>query len=107
MKAVLIGPLLALLAVSAAAIASPITYQLPDETADLKPGPGEDSAQVCRACHSADYISTQPSKKGKGLLGGRSAKDDQGLQGAHRGGRRGDDYRVSGDQLLQFLPEGS
>jgi sulfite dehydrogenase (cytochrome) subunit B len=65
MKAVLIGPLLALLAVSAPAIGSPITYQLPDETADLKPGPGAETAQVCRACHSADYISTQPSKKGK------------------------------------------
>ncbi len=63
MKAVL--SLLALLAVLAPAIASPISYQLPDETADLKPGPGNEAAQVCRACHSADYISTQPSKMGK------------------------------------------
>jgi hypothetical protein len=74
MKAVLIGPLLALLAVSAPAIASPITYQLPDETADLKQGPGEDSAQACRACHSADYISTQPSKRGKAFWGAEVQK---------------------------------
>ena len=66
MKAVLIGPLLALLAVSASATANPITYRLPDETAELKPGPGVESAQAyCVACHSADYITTQPSKKGK------------------------------------------
>jgi hypothetical protein len=65
MKAVLIGPLLALLAVSAPAPASPIAYQLPEETAKFKPGPGVESAQVCLFCHSADYVSTQPSKKGK------------------------------------------
>jgi hypothetical protein len=74
MNAVLIGPLLGLLAVSSPVIASPITYQLPDETADLKPGPGEESAQVCRACHSADYISTQPSKKGKAFWGAEVQK---------------------------------
>lgn len=66
MKLVLIGPLLSLLAVSASAIASPITYQLPEETAEFKPGPGFESAQTyCRTCHSADYIATQPLKKGK------------------------------------------
>jgi hypothetical protein len=65
MKAILFGPLLALLVASPSAIAGAITYQLPDETADLKPGPGDDTAQVCRVCHSADYITTQPSKKGK------------------------------------------
>jgi predicted secreted protein len=74
MKAVLIGPLLALLAVSAPAIAGPITYQLPDETAELKPGPGDETARVCRACHSADYISTQPSKKGKAFWGAEVQK---------------------------------
>jgi len=72
MKAVL--SLLALLAVSAPAIAGPITYQLPDETADLKPGPGNESAQVCRACHSVDYITTQPSKKGKAFWGAEVQK---------------------------------
>lgn len=74
MKAVLIGPVLALLAVSPPAIASPITYRLPDETAELKPGPGVESAQVCRACHSADYISTQPSKMGKAFWGAEVQK---------------------------------
>jgi sulfite dehydrogenase (cytochrome) subunit B len=65
MKAVSIGALTTLLAVSAPGSASPIAYQLPEETAALKPGPGLESAQVCIACHSADYISTQPPKKGK------------------------------------------
>jgi hypothetical protein len=74
MKAVLIGPLLALLAVSAPAIASPITYQLPDDAAELRPGPGDETAQVCRACHSADYISTQASKKGTAFWGAEVQK---------------------------------
>jgi len=65
MKAILIGPLLALVAISAPAVAGPVTYRLPDETATFKPGPGVETAVVCQACHSADYISTQPSKKGK------------------------------------------
>ncbi len=55
----------ALFAVASAAIAAPIVYQLPDETAQLKPGPGVETAVVCQACHSADYISTQPPGEGK------------------------------------------
>lgn len=44
-----------------AATAKPIQYELPDETAELAPGPGLEVAQAnCVACHSADYISTQP-----------------------------------------------
>ena len=44
-----------------AATAKPIQYELPEETAELAPGPGLDVAQAnCVACHSADYISTQP-----------------------------------------------
>jgi hypothetical protein len=74
MKAILIGPLLGLLVVSSPATTSPITYQLPDETAALKPGLGDETAQVCRACHSADYISTQPSKKGKAFWGAEVQK---------------------------------
>ena len=81
MKAVLIGPLLALLAVSAPAIGSPITYQLPDETAEVtrawivKPSTGNESAQAnCAACHSVDYISTQPPKKGKAFWGAEVQK---------------------------------
>ena len=42
-----------------------MVYRLPPETAELKPGPGVETAIVCQACHSADYISTQPSGKGK------------------------------------------
>ena len=41
--------------------AKPISYPLPDETAAFKPGPGVEAAQNnCTACHSADYIQTQP-----------------------------------------------
>lgn len=65
MRRLMIVLLLPLAAASVAAVASPVTYQLPDETADLKPGPGVETAILCRACHSADYISTQPSKRGR------------------------------------------
>lgn len=38
-----------------------INYQLPDETAQLKPGPNLEVVQGnCTACHSVDYIKTQP-----------------------------------------------
>ena len=41
--------------------AAPVSYDLPEETAAFKPGPGVDAAEAnCRACHSADYIGTQP-----------------------------------------------
>jgi mono/diheme cytochrome c family protein len=41
--------------------AKPIVYDLPDETADFKPGPGIEIARAhCTACHSADYVTTQP-----------------------------------------------
>ena len=44
-----------------AANAAPVSYQLPDETAALKPGPNLDVVKNnCTACHSADYIKTQP-----------------------------------------------
>jgi mono/diheme cytochrome c family protein len=43
------------------AIAAPVAYKLPEETAKLKPGPNLELAQNnCTSCHSADYISTQP-----------------------------------------------
>jgi mono/diheme cytochrome c family protein len=46
--------------------AEPVTYDLPEEMAALKPGPGIEAAQSnCVACHSADYIAMQPPKKGK------------------------------------------
>ncbi len=52
-------------ALGSPAIPSPMVYQLPDETAELKAGPGVETAIVCQACHSADYISTQPPRQGK------------------------------------------
>jgi mono/diheme cytochrome c family protein len=49
-----------------AASAAPVEYKLPEETAALKPGPNLDVAQNnCTACHSADYIKTQPIMKPK------------------------------------------
>ena len=44
--------------------AAPVDYKLPEETAALKPGPNLEVAQNnCTACHSADYIKTQPIMK--------------------------------------------
>jgi mono/diheme cytochrome c family protein len=41
--------------------AAPVSYTLPDETAAFKPGPNLEVVQNnCTACHSADYIGTQP-----------------------------------------------
>ena len=57
--------LLALTAVAGlsivAATAAPLNYALPEETAAFKPGPNLEVVQNnCTACHSADYINTQP-----------------------------------------------
>ena len=65
MKPVQITFLLSLIAIASPTIAEPMVYQLPAETAELKPGPGVETAAVCTACHSPDYISTQPPGKGK------------------------------------------
>ncbi|QND71969.1 cytochrome c [Tardiphaga robiniae] len=44
-----------------AAGAKPVNYQLPDDTAELKPGKNLEAVQNnCTACHSPDYIKTQP-----------------------------------------------
>jgi sulfite dehydrogenase (cytochrome) subunit B len=57
--------LAALSAGSGAALAGKLAYQLPEETAEFTPGLGIEAAQSnCGACHSADYISSQPSKQG-------------------------------------------
>jgi sulfite dehydrogenase (cytochrome) subunit B len=41
--------------------AKPASYQLPNETATFKPGPNLEVVQNnCTACHSADYVQTQP-----------------------------------------------
>jgi sulfite dehydrogenase (cytochrome) subunit B len=43
------------------AYAAPVSYTLPQETASFKPGPNlEVVKNNCTACHSADYIQTQP-----------------------------------------------
>ena len=45
----------------APASASPISYELPPETAAFKPGPNLDVVMKnCTSCHSADYVATQP-----------------------------------------------
>ena len=44
-----------------AAGAKPISYTLPDETAAFKPGANVDVVKNnCTACHSSDYVQTQP-----------------------------------------------
>lgn len=41
--------------------AKPVSYKLPDEKAAFKPGPNLEVVQNnCTACHSADYVQTQP-----------------------------------------------
>lgn len=43
------------------ATAEPLSYQLPRETIEFKPGPNLDVVNNnCLACHSADYIAIQP-----------------------------------------------
>ena len=45
----------------AAVHAAPVAYTVPDETAAFKPGVNLELVQNnCTACHSADYIKTQP-----------------------------------------------
>jgi mono/diheme cytochrome c family protein len=53
----------AVLAAAAAAVgvAAPVRYELPEDTTVLAPGPGQEVTQAnCMACHSVDYIATQP-----------------------------------------------
>jgi sulfite dehydrogenase (cytochrome) subunit B len=41
--------------------AASVSYTLPDESAAFKPGPNlEVVKNNCAACHSADYVNTQP-----------------------------------------------
>jgi mono/diheme cytochrome c family protein len=61
----LLAALLATAAVAGASpvsvTAAPVNYKLPQETAAFKPGPNRELVQNnCTACHSADYINTQP-----------------------------------------------
>jgi mono/diheme cytochrome c family protein len=53
------------LAVASGLLAAPIAYRLPPEIAGLRPAPGMDLVVAnCGACHSLDYISTQPPRRG-------------------------------------------
>lgn len=58
---------LAAIPLAAAAPTKVITYALPDDVEDLTLPPGEGvdvAASNCAACHSLDYIRTQPRGKG-------------------------------------------
>ncbi|QEN85594.1 cytochrome c [Labrys sp. KNU-23] len=68
MKRIVTAPLAVALVLlpGSLALAQPLTYQLPDEASTFKEGPNLEVAQNnCTACHSADYIRTQPPKKGQ------------------------------------------
>ena len=55
---ILLGALAACLG---SATAAPVSYKLPEEIATFRPGPNLDVVKNnCTACHSADYVSTQP-----------------------------------------------
>jgi mono/diheme cytochrome c family protein len=42
-------------------LAAPTSYKVPEETAAFKPGANLDVVRNnCTACHSADYVNTQP-----------------------------------------------
>jgi hypothetical protein len=44
------------------------TYQMPDESARLLPGPDVETAEAnCVVCHSVDYVKIQPPGKGRGF----------------------------------------
>ena len=60
-RTVLLAISLAFAAVVGSAFAAPINYKTPDEVAAFKPGPNLEVVQNnCTACHSADYVKTQP-----------------------------------------------
>jgi mono/diheme cytochrome c family protein len=63
---VLLASTLAFAAWLSSALAAPVNYKTPDEVAAFKPGPNLEIVQGnCSACHSADYINTQPPMKDK------------------------------------------
>ncbi|WP_027575694.1 sulfite:cytochrome C oxidoreductase subunit B [Bradyrhizobium sp. WSM1743] len=65
-RTVLLTITLALAAAAASAFAAPVNYKTPDELAAFKPGPNLEVVQGnCSACHSSDYVATQPPMKDK------------------------------------------
>jgi mono/diheme cytochrome c family protein len=65
-RTVLLASTLAFAALLGSAFAAPVNYKTPDEVAAFKPGPNLEIVQGnCTACHSSDYINTQPPMKDK------------------------------------------
>ncbi|MGY3076300.1 hypothetical protein ACVWZZ_002671 [Bradyrhizobium sp. LM6.10] len=93
---------LALAAVVGSAIAAPVNYKTPDEVAAFKPGPNLEVVQGnCTACHSSDYINTQPPMKDKkGFWQAEVTKMIKGLWRADRRCRCRQDRRLPGRDLL-------
>lgn len=54
-------------AAAVAALAKPVTYEPPEETAAFRAGAGVELAEAnCLGCHSADYVEMQPRGPGFG-----------------------------------------
>ncbi len=65
MKRIILALAAAALSAPFAALAAPRTIDLPEPQITLKPGPGADvTMNTCAACHSLDYITTQPPHMG-------------------------------------------
>jgi sulfite dehydrogenase (cytochrome) subunit B len=63
------------LTIAGAGYARTLSYELPEETATLRPGPGMETAQNnCLTCHSIDYVITQPPNRGKAFWEAEVAK---------------------------------
>jgi mono/diheme cytochrome c family protein len=63
-RTVLFASSLTFAVVVSSALAAPVNYKTPDEVAAFKPGPNLELVQGnCTACHSSDYIATQPPMK--------------------------------------------
>ena len=59
---------LAIVALATASLAKPVAFTLPPDTSTLQqsPDPGYAKTEaLCATCHSRDYVTTQPPKKGK------------------------------------------
>ena len=58
----------AVAALATASLAKPVTFTLPADTSTLRQSPDAGYAKteaLCATCHSRDYITTQPPRKGK------------------------------------------
>jgi len=65
-RLLILAPLLVVISLATAAPTKVVTYALPDDVEDLTLPPGEGAAVAasnCAACHSLDYIRTQPRGK--------------------------------------------